>query len=305
MSPGAWSLPIVAGFGYALGVLVIRKSLTQGVSGERVNLACNGVMALLFQLFWLVPCPVFPWREVMWPILCGGIFFLGQILTFRAIAAGDVSVSTPLMGTKVLFVALFTVFIARTDLPGSWWLACLLASTGIALISYDRHGTHQGIWRAVLWSLAAAAVFALTDLLVQLGVPRVGYPRFAPIMFGTMGILSLGYLPAVFRNSSSTAHGGEGSSSGKRLTYWLMAGAVVLALQSLAMYSAIGLYGSAALTNILYGSRCLWSVLLAWLLATLFHREAGVSPHRVMGRRLIGAILLVSAMALVLATSQR
>jgi drug/metabolite transporter (DMT)-like permease len=275
-----------------------------GVPGGQVNLACNAVMALLFQLFWFVPCPSFPWREMMWPLLCGAIFFLGQILTFRAIAAGDVSVSTPLMGTKVLFVALFTVLIARTPLPGSWWWACLMASSGIALISYDRHGPHRGIRGAVLWALAAAAVFALTDLFVQLGVPRVGYPRFAPIMFGTMGVLSLCYLPAAVRATPSRAYQG-GNSPGKRINPWLMAGAAVLALQSLAMYSAIGLYGSAALTNILYGSRCLWSVLLAWLFATLHRREAGAPSHRVMGRRLIGAVLLVSAMALVLASSPR
>jgi len=304
VSPGAWSLPIAAGFGYALGVIVIRRSLVEGVSGARVNLACNLVMALLFQLFWLVPCNSFPWRELLWPILSGVIFFLGQILTFRAIAAGDVSVSTPLMGTKVLFVALFTVLIARTPLPGSWWWACLMASSGIALISYDRHGSHHGIWRTVLWALAAAGVFAMTDVFVQLGVPRVGYPRFAPIMFGTMGVLSLWYLPTALRKHPSPRHQNE-TSSAKNTAVWLMVGAVVLAVQSLAMYSAIGLYGSATLTNILYGSRCLWSVLAAWLLAALYRREAGVFPHQVMGRRLIGAILLVSGMALVLSPFHR
>lgn len=304
MSPGAWSLPIVAGFGYALGVVAVRKSLTRGATGGSVNLACNGVMALLFQLFWFVPCPSFPWKEVMWPLLCGAIFFLGQILVFRAIAAGDVSVSTPLMGTKVLFVALFTVLIARTPLPGSWWWACLMASSGIALISYDRHGARHGVWRAVLWTLAAAAVFALTDLFVQLGVPRVGYPRFAPIMFGSMGVLSLMYLPTALRDNPSLGHPGA-EVDGTVFSPWLLAGSVVLALQSLAMYSAIGLYGSAALTNILYGSRCLWGVLVVWVLASLHHRGAGIFPHRVMGRRLIGAVLLVAAMALVLATSSR
>lgn len=304
MSPGAWSLPIAAGFGYALGVLAIRDALVRGASGDRVNLTCNAVMALLFQFFWLVPCPTFPLREILWPLSCGAIFFLGQILTFRAIAAGDVSVSTPLMGTKVLFVALFTVLIARTPLPGSWWWACLMASSGIALISYDRHGSHRGIGRAVLWSLAAAAVFALTDLIVQLGVPRVGYPRFAPIMFGTTGLLSLLYVPMILRGSPSHREAGPGAAE-HRFAPWLIAGAVVLAVQSLAMYSAIGLYGSAALTNILYGSRCLWSVLLAWLLAHVCRRGAGLMSHRVMGRRLVGAFLLLAAMALVLSSSRR
>ncbi len=303
MSPGAWSLPITAGFGYAVGVLAIRRSILRGVPASHVNLSCNAVMALLFQAFWLVPCPGFPPREALWPLLCGAVFFLGQVLTFRAIASGDVSVSTPLMGTKVLFVALFTVLIARTPLPTSWWWACLMASSGIALISYQPHGTHRGIGPAVLWALAAAAVFALTDLLVQMGVPRVGYPRFAPIMFGTTGVLSVYYLPSFFR-SGARLGSEEAAGVRERFSPWLMAGAAVLAVQSLAMYSAIGLYGSATLTNILYGSRCLWSVLLAWMLAILCC--AGDKPvhHRVMGRRFLGAILLVSAMALVLGSTR-
>ena len=300
MSPGAWSLPIAAGFGYSVAVVAIRRALVRGASGGLVNLACNAVMALLFQMFWLVPCPSFAAREMIWPLLCGGLFFFGQFFTFRAIAAGDVSVSTPLMGTKVLFVALFTVLIARTRLPGSWWWACLMASSGIALISYHRQGSARGLWGAVFWSLAAAAVFALTDLLVQLGVPRVGYPRFAPVMFGATGLLSLWYLPMTLRSKPLPASMDERVTVG-RFAPWLMTGSLVLAVQSLAMYSAIGLYGSAALTNILYGSRCLWGVLLAWLLAVLFGRDDGTVSHGVMGRRLIGAILLLSAMALVLA----
>lgn len=304
MSPGAWCLPIAAGFGYSLGVVAIQRALLRGASGGWVNLACNVVMALLFQILWLVPCASFSLREIVWPLLCGGLFFLGQILTFRAIRAGDVSVFTPLMGTKVLFVALFTVLIARIPLPGTWWWSCLMAGSGIALISYDRRGSGRRVGPAVLWSLAAAAVFALTDLLVQLGVPRVGYPRFAPIMFGTMGILSFWYIPMVLRRAPFPGRAGVAPTD-LPFAPWLIAGAVVLAIQSLAMYSAIGLYGSAALTNILYGSRCLWSVLLAWLMAALFLPDAGKTPHRVMGRRLIGAILLLSAMALVLAPSNR
>lgn len=232
---------------------------------------------------------------------------MGQIVTFRAIEAGDVSISTPLMGTKVLFVALFTVLIARTSLPGTWWWACLMASAGIALISYERRGVGRAVRRAVLWSLAAAAVFAITDLMVQMGVPRVGYPRFAPIMFGTMGVLSLCFLPGVLRGESSR----PGLQGMKRspIAPWLMGGAVILAIQSLAMYSAIGLYGSAALTNILYGSRCLWTVLLSWVLASfLSHPDAdpeAKTSRRVMMRRFLGAAILLSAMILVLTCSRR
>lgn len=305
MNSGAWILPISAGIGYSMAVASIRKALCAGVSGSRVNLACNVVMALLFQCLWLFPCAPFAPSELSLPLVCGFLFFLGQVLTFRAISSGDVSLSTPLMGTKVLFVAFFTMVIAHAQLPGSWLMACLMASAGIALISWGHRASGRGVGRVLFWSLAAAAVFALTDLLVQVGVPRVGYTRFAPVMFGAMGLFSLLYLPDALRPDRSgdavlKAHAG-------RSLPWLISGALLLAVQSLAMYSSIGLYGSAALTNILYGSRCLWSVLLAWLMSALLHGkgDAGKTPHRVMLRRFAGAILLLSAMTLVLVASPR
>jgi uncharacterized membrane protein len=108
-----------------------------------------------------------------------------------------VSVSTPLLGTKVLFVALFGVALSGQSLPVAWWWACLMATAGIVLVSGMKPGSGRGVGESVLWSLAAAATFALTDVLVQCGALRVGYPRFAPVMFGTMGALSLCHLPGV------------------------------------------------------------------------------------------------------------
>jgi hypothetical protein len=67
------------------------------------------------------------------------------------------------------------------------------------------------------------------------------------------------------------------------------------------MYTAIGLHGSATLTNILYGSRCLWSVLLVWILGTVAGDfSAGEKRFGIMARRFLGALLLLGAMALVL-----
>jgi hypothetical protein len=67
------------------------------------------------------------------------------------------------------------------------------------------------------------------------------------------------------------------------------------------MYSSIGLFGSATMTNILYGSRCLWSVLLVWTLGSIAG-DSSPSQQRIgiMTRRLIGALLLFGAMTLVL-----
>jgi len=306
VSPIALVLPLAAGFGYACGAVAIKRALGAGVSGDWVNLFCNAFMAVLFQGLWLLPGHPLALGMILPPVVCGILFFLGQIFTFKAIDTGDVSVATPLLGSKVLLVALFSFFLIGKSLPDAIWVASLMASFGIALISYSPAGNHARFLEAVACSLGAASVFALTDVLVQRWVPSVGYSRFAPIMFGSVGLFSLVYVLRLMSSRDSFLGGGTlsflsaGSSFFTSLP-WLLGGALLLSIQALAMYSSIGLFGSATMTNILYGSRCLWSVLLVWVLGSMAgDSSSGQKRVGVMTRRLIGAVLLFVAMALVL-----
>lgn len=304
MSPSALFLPIGAGLGYACAAIAIKRALGAGASGSGVNLLCNGVMALLFQLLWLLPGRVTDPALLLAPMCCGVLFFLGQVFTFRAISSGDISVATPLLGTKVVLVALFSVFLIGKPLPGLWWIASILASVGIALISFTPGGNHRRLAVTVGWSFSAATFFALTDVYVQKWVPSVGYSRFAPVMFGSTGIFSLIYFPSFLMAMRGNTPDNERcflSGYPEASLPWLFGGALLLAVQSLAMYTAIGLHGSATLTNILYGSRCLWSVLLVWILGTVAGDfSSDEKRFGILARRFLGAVLLLGAMALVL-----
>lgn len=296
MSSGALLLPLLAAFGYACGAIAVKRSLGAGAPGSLVNIGCNVVMALFFQILWFFPGRMPGPLLLMEPVACGILFFIGQLCTFRALDSGDVSIAVPMLGLKVLLVALFSVFLIGKSLPASWWIASVFASAGVALISYSPGGSHRRLAATIGWSFAAAAVFALTDVLVQYWVPGIGYTRFAPVMFGTMGAATVMHLPALFKGGFC-----QDARCPAPALSWLTAGALLLGIQSLGMYSAIGLYGSAAMTNILYGSRSLWSVLLVWVPGSL----VGSLPERgsrgaVMGRRLAGALMLFAAMALVL-----
>ena len=303
MSSLALILPLGAGFGYACGAVAIKRALSAGASGTWVNLLCNMVMAVFFQGLWILPGHPLTLSLMVPPIACGLLFFLGQIFTFKAIDTGDVSVATPLLGAKVLLVAVFSFLLIGKSLPHAIWAASVMASLGIALISYSPGGNHARLLEAVVWSLTAAAVFALTDVLVQRWVPSVGYSRFAPLMFGSMGLFSVVYIPLLIKSIGARrdASGPLFSGSAFSSMTWLLAGALLLAVQALAMYSSIGLFGSATMTNILYGSRCLWSVLLVWTLGSIAG-DSSPSQQRIgiMTRRLIGALLLFGAMTLVL-----
>ena len=303
VNPVALILPLGAGFGYACGAVAIKRALSAGASGAWVNLLCNVVMAVFFQGLWLLSGQPITLSLLLPPILCGLLFFLGQIFTFKAIETGDVSVATPLLGAKVLLVAVFSFFLIGKSLPHAIWVASLMASLGIALISYSPGGNHAPLLEAIAWSLAAAAVFALTDVLVQRWVPTVGYSRFAPLMFGSLGLFSVVYIPSLIKSISCGRVSLDSPFVRISLSSmpWLLGGALLLAVQALAMYSAIGLFGSATMTNILYGSRCLWSVLLVWALGSIAG-DSSPPQHRgsIMIRRLIGAMLLFGAMTLVL-----
>ena len=299
MSSGFLMLPLGAGFGYACAAIALKRALGAGVSGSWVNLVCNVVMALCFQVLWLVPGSTPHFNLIAAPAICGLLFFFGQIFTFRAIATGDVSVATPLLGTKVVLVALFSVFLVGKPLPPSWWAASVLASLGIALISYHPGGLHRHLMATVGWSLGAAAFFAMADVLVQNWAPLVGYSSFTPLMFVTVGLLSLVYIPGLAKESR-VALAVKRERVPVAALPWLLTGALVLGLQALAMISAIGIYGSATATNIIYGTRCLWSVLLVWVLGSIAGSEIDGNRAGVMSRRFAGALLLFAAMALVL-----
>jgi len=307
VNPVGLILPLGAGFGYACAAVAIKRALGEGASSAWVNFVCNTVLAVLFQVLWLLPGHPLAFGKVLPPVLCGVLFFLGQIFTFKAIDTGDVSIATPLLGSKVLFVAVLSFFLIGKSLPHAMWMASIMASLGIALISYAPRGAHARLIEAVAWSLAAAAVFALTDVMVQCWVPSVGYSRFAPLMFGSVGLFSMVFVPRLMSERESTRRDDSYGFLAARDAFltpslpWLLVGALLLAVQALAMYSAIGIFGSATMTNILYGSRCLWSVLLVWFLGSIDSDISAVRHHRgVILRRLIGSVLLLGAMALVL-----
>lgn len=79
----------------------------------------------------------------------------------------------------------------------------------------------------------------------------------------------------------------------------VVAGSVLLALQSLLLVFAIGRYGNVAQANILYSSRGVWSVILVWLVGHLFaNTELGSQGTGRLFFRLLGALLISTAIVL-------
>jgi drug/metabolite transporter (DMT)-like permease len=303
-------LPLASGLGYVAAVLLVKRASAHGVGLWRTAFVSNLAMGVCFAPLWLLGGgaidPVLLWQ----PVLGGALFFAGQVFTFMALG-GDVSLATPVLGLKILFVAAASALLVDEPVRAAWWLAAVLGTAAIVLLqSTPREAgggpapalaaapgaakaapAAQSPGRTIVCAAIAAACFALTDVLVQRFTPAWGAGRFLPLMFGSLAVLSFGLVPifsAPLRSLPPAAW------------RWLAPGSVILALQAAGMAYTLGTHGRATAANILYSTRGLWSVLAigllgAWL-GTAGERRL---PPAVFRRRLLGAGLLCAAIVLV------
>jgi drug/metabolite transporter (DMT)-like permease len=288
--PAHLLFPLASSVGYVLAVLLVKRSASYGVGLWRTTFVANLAMGICFSPLWLLGGPPLP-NGLLWqPLLAGGLFFAGQVATFLALE-GDVSVATPVLGLKILLVALLSAVLLHDPVPLKWWVAAGLSSGAIVLLNTGGRGmVHRRVGATILWAALAACAYALTDVLVQKWAPAWGVGRFLPLMFGSLALVSFALIPrfhAPLRSVPSAAWP------------WLLPGAVVLAVQAAGMTYALGVYGDATAVNIVYASRGLWSVVAVWLVGHWFGNEEQALPTHLLRNRLGGAALMLAAIGLV------
>lgn len=289
-----WSLllPLCAALAYVVAVLSLKRAAELGAGVWHSSVVANLLTALAFQGLLVLGGQ---WQPLaMWwkPLVVALLFLSGQIWTLVSLQRGDVSIATPVLGLKIILVAVFTTLLLEQGLSWQLWLAAALGTIGIASLNLSGAnvaGTKAG---ATIASAGCAAVsFALFDVLVQKWSPVWGIGRFLPLTMGLLGVLSLAVIPlfpAPLRDLPRPAR------------RWIVGGGSLFALQSLLFVSGIAHFGAATASNVIYSSRGVWSIVAVALFGHWFHsaeKELGVAVLR---RRFFGAALMFTAIVLVL-----
>lgn len=288
---GDWFLllPILAAAIYPLGSLWIKQAQQIGVGPWRCTLISNWVMAACFLILPLFRWDTPDWDFVLWPVLAGLLFLLGQLFTVLAVQAGDVSVQAPLMGTKTVFVALYSVFLLDSEqLTWTIWLAAAITTVAIFLLG----GTGTADWRrlrkAVFYAVLSCVFFAGTDAIVGGRGKVFGPTAMLLCMMATLSISSVFCWPLARRETMVRGSG-----------RFLLFGGIAYGVQALILGIALSVYGRATTINIVYSVRGLFGIALVWFLGHWFaNRERAESGPAIMIRRTIGALLLLSAIML-------
>lgn len=303
MEIGTFLCGIAAAVIYTLGVLLLKRSTEYQPGPWRTTLLCNLVAAAVFAPMWWWAEPIVDYSLLWQPFLVALFFVIGQTFVVLAVTQGDVSLATPILGLKILFVTLILLVFAD-QIPTVWiWPASILAILAVACLSYQGG---NGLTRPVddqtkFWggrigltaalSLIAALAYAIFDSMIQVWAPAFTVATFLPIVMVFGALISLAMIPKL-----------EGSfaSISRAAWPWLIGGSILTGLQSVFLTYAIGTWGQAAQANVVYSSRGLWSVIAVATVGRIFSRTEFEAPRSVKTMRLVGAILITLAIALLL-----
>jgi drug/metabolite transporter (DMT)-like permease len=284
--------PLICAFIFALASLFMKRGLTEGAGTTRTVFVTNACFFLaLLPLWWIFPTEVTP--ALLWaPAAAGVVAFLGGVFQMMALKIGDVSVATPLLGGKVLFVALISTLILGNVLPFSWWIGAVLAGTGVFFLGQVPGATKSTnrLGLTILLSVFSVASFAMMDILIAGWGKQFGFQRFVVLQQVVTILLSLALIP-LFKDSLW--------KMSRRCWPWLVGGSLLIVLQFYILNWTISTYKDPIAINIFYSSRGIWSVFLVVTVGPFLGNNERGHGWPILWRRSLGATLLFAAICLV------
>lgn len=283
--------PVIAALVYVFAALSLKRSNEMGVGLWRTTFVANQVAALLFSSLWLLGgrevSPALLWQ----PVVIALCLFAGQILQFLALDQGDISVAVPVFGLKVVLVAFITPFLTGDSVGLRLWAAAVLSVLGLTFFNRKDEGKPvRNLGVTLVAGGLGAVCFALFDVLVSKWGPYWGAGRLLPVIFWINGVFSFSLI-RMFKQPLRAV---------PRLAWpWLLLGAALLSTQSILFVTTLARHGQPTTANILYSSRGLLTVAAVWMLGHWLGIQERHVGAKVMRWRLVGALLMMSAIALV------
>ncbi|MGJ8653585.1 MAG: DMT family transporter [Opitutaceae bacterium] len=279
--------PTIAAFTYAVAASFSKHALNQGVGILRLSFVINLIFVPVFALLLIGHEGAVPWSQVQYPIFMGVVFFLGQMFTFAAIRMGDVSLQTPVMGTKAVFVVMLAGAFGVQAISPAMVLAAIISMLGVALLGFSG-GKAPRIGLTLLLAMLSALCFAGSDIITSHYGGDFGPSAFLFIAMLVNALLSFALIP--FFNAPLR-------EVPRASWLWASFAALLMAGQALLLNYSLARYGDAASANIFYSTRGLWSVLISLLVLHYIYRTNEALSRRLIIMRFAGASLMCVAIA--------
>ncbi len=219
-------------------------------------------------------------------VLNGVLFFWGQWFSVQSVREGDLVVHSSALGFKVLLVAALSASVGLEKAGPGLIGGALLAAVAVFLVAGATVERLKANWTTLWLTLTACVFFASNDFMTGWKSQEIGGARWLILMMMTAGGLSIGMLIPRLKDVKAAI--------GKRVTALPVLGAgLTLGVQALVVNLAFSWFREPALSNIAYSTRGVMAVFFVWVIVKRCKEPLG-------GRQLLGAALMVVALALVL-----
>ncbi len=219
-------------------------------------------------------------------VLNGFLFFFGQWFSVQSVRKGDLVVHSSTLGFKVLIVAVLSASVGLEKAGAGLIGGAVLAAAAVYLVA-GATAERLKANRTTLWLTVVACIFfATNDFLTGWKSHEIGGDRWLIIMIMTAGTLSVGMLLPRWKDVRITF-------TKKEMAFPVLGAGLALGVQALLVNLAFSWFREPALSNIAYSTRGVMAVFFVWVIAKKCKEPLG-------GRQLLGAVLMVVALALVL-----
>jgi drug/metabolite transporter (DMT)-like permease len=232
-------------------------------------------------------------RVYLWPLLgTSGFYLLGQFFLFAAIIHSEPSRVAPLLGLKVLILALISVVFLEEQFDMAKWIAVLL-TTGAVLLLSSSGKRLEG--RFILLGLLACVSYCLSDLCIKV---LVDHFIFLGLLRGAVMATALSYIVCGICGMGVIALNMKHSTRDTWLYAVPFAASWFIAM--IFLFSCFGLIG-VVFGNILQSTRGIISIVLGFVIAHIGFEALEPKPtKRTVVLRMVAAVLMTAAVVLFL-----
>ena len=262
--------------------LLIASHVIMGIFGA----VCLGVLLLEHDL---PPVKVY-WLELL---KVNGFYLIGQMSFFLAISRTEASRIAPLLGLKIIFIAVFGIIFLGLHLVFWQWVAVFICFCGALMSNWSGKSIPL---RGVLWLLAAVAGYSLSDISIRqlINCLAVGTDKGVIVFFFAaalsyfyLGIFSLPFV--LFPGTVKL----KNLKLAVPFACWWFGGMLFL-------YVCFGIIGP-LFGNIVQSCRGILAVILGAVIAKFGWSEHEIKLSRSVLTRRIAAALLITAAIIIFA----
>ena len=113
-----------------LALLSLKRATQRGASAWTSMILVCWTGAIVFPTLTLLGGTLQPLTLLWQPALIGSLFLAGQLFTLLAVARGDVSIATPVLGIKLLIVPALSPLFVDDPISPMIWIAAAIGHCG-------------------------------------------------------------------------------------------------------------------------------------------------------------------------------